>query len=395
MSLVGLLAAIAGGMLFGRDTGRVILTFGEWTVQTTVSFFVASVVILFILVYALIRAVLQLVHLPRDWSRWSSQRRRRRSEHFLLEGLVALLEGDWRAAEQALRRGAPFSRMPALNFLGAARSAQRQGALARRDHYLQLAHAESGGDSPEVELLRASLQLEGPDSEQAYAAIKGIEAQHPRDARVQLALLDAAIRVEDWDEARRQLGQVLVAKRVTEDDLLCRQRDVHQGLLRRAAASGRRDRLEAEWRLLPAKLQREPRLLAAYVDGRLRYPDTADCEPLLRRAIERDWDAELIRLYGLARGPDPARQLRRAESWLEGHARDPVLLLALGRLCRTGELWGKAREYLEESIRTGPLAEAFLELGALHEQRGDGNAAAESYRRGLELSARTGHQTDG
>lgn len=388
MSLAGLLAAIAAGILFSHDTGRVVLSFGEWTVQTTLSFFTASVVILFILGYVLIRAALQLIHLPRDWSRWSSQRRRRRSEQFLLEGLVALLEGDWRAAEQALRRGAPFSRTPALNFLGAARSAQRQGALARRDHYLQLAQAESGGDSPDVELLRASLQLEGPDPEQAYAAIRGIEAQHPRDARVQLAVLDAAIHVEDWDEARRLLDQVLASKPAPEDELFRRQCDVHQGVLHRASASGRRDRLEDEWRRLPAKLQREPRLLAAYANGRLRYPDTADCEPLLRRAIERDWDSELVRLFGLVRGTDPARQLRRAESWLEGHARDPVLLLALGRLCRAGELWGKAREYLEESIRSGPLAEAFLELGALHEQRGDGSAASECYRRGLDLSAR-------
>jgi HemY protein len=388
MSLAGLLAAIAAGILFGRDTGRVILSFGEWTVQTTLSFFAVSVVVIFILAYALLRAVLQLVHLPRDWGRWSSQRRGRKSEHFLLEGLVALLEGDWRVAEQALRRGAPFSRTPALNFLAAARSAQRQGALARRDHYLDLARGEAGGDSPEVEALRASFQMDGPDREQAYATLRGIEAQHPRDARVQLALLDAAIRMEDWDEARRQLEQVTAAKVVTEEERLRRQIDVHRGTLRRAAVSGRRDRLETEWQQMPAKLQREPRLLAAYADGRLRYPDTADCEPLLRRAIEREWNAELVRLYGLVRGTDHARQLRRAESWLEGRARDPGLLLALGRLCRAGELWGKAREYLEESIRTGPLPEAFLELGALHEQQGDGAAASECYRRGLALSAR-------
>lgn len=384
-SLLGLLAAIAAGILFGRDTGRVMLSFGEWMVQTTTSFFVITVLVVFVVLYLLVRTVVQLVRLPRSWGRWSSQRRGRRSEQFLLEGLVAMLEDDWHAAERALKKGASVSRTPVLNLLAAARSAQRQGSADRRDQYLKLAQQHGGGASHDVDAARAVLQLEGPDAEQAYATLKAIEAQHPADGRVQVALLDAALRMNDWTEARRLLERAEAAKRLPEDELRRRHVAVHDGLLRTAA--GRRERLEEAWQRVPPKLQREPRLLAAYVEGRLRYADTADCEALLRRVIERLFDPELVRLYGLVEGKDPAKQLRSAESWREGRAGDAALQLALGRLCRRGELWGKAREYLEESIRLGADPAAFLELGALHQQRGDSAAALDCYRRGLEHRA--------
>jgi HemY protein len=386
-SLLGLLAAVAAGILFSRDSGRVLINLGEWSVQTTVSFFFVAIVVVFVVGYALVRTAVQLVRLPRDWSRWSAQRRSRRSEQFLLQALAALLERDWAAAERAFRKGASSSRAPSLNYLGAAQSAERQGAAKRRDQYLQLAREPDNAASPEIEVAIAALRLEGPAAEQAYAALKGIEAQHPRDERARIALLDAALRRRDWEEARRLLERVEVSKKLSGDELRRRQIDMRCGLLQDAAA--RREELEEHWRGAPAALQREPRVLGAYVAGRLRHADTGDCEPLLRREIERGWDAELVDLYGRVQGADAARQLRTAESWLERHAADGALLLALGRVCRRCELWGKAREYLEESVRCDPQPAAFLELGALHTQQGDPAAASDCYRRGLERAAGT------
>jgi HemY protein len=386
-SLLGLLAAIAAGILFNRDAGRVVLSFGEWTVQTTLSFFVVSIVLLFIAVYAIVRAALQLIRLPRDWTRWSAHRRRRRSEQFLMQGLDAMVEGDWRVAERAFRKGAAFSRKPAVNYLCAARAAQRQGAGGRRDHYLKLAREDGSGAALAVELARAGLQAGDRELNEAFAALLAIESAQPGNDRVRLALLDLAVRLRDWDEAGRLLGQVEAAKTLPAELLRGRQSTVHAGALRNAGATRNRERLEEQWRRIPAKLQREPRLIEAYVSERLRFADTADCEPLLRRALERHWDAGLVHLYGEVQGKDPERQLREAESWLERHDQDEVLLLALGRLCRRGGLWGKARGFLEESIRRRPLPEAFLELAALHEQQGDVAAASACSRDGLHLLA--------
>jgi HemY protein len=49
------------------------------------------------------------------------------------------------------------------------------------------------------------------------------------------------------------------------------------------------------------------------------------------------------------------------------------------------QLWGKARSYIEESIKLDPTAEAYREQGMLFEQLGAQSAALESYRKGCSL----------
>ena len=71
---------------------------------------------------------------------------------------------------------------------------------------------------------------------------------------------------------------------------------------------------------------------------------------LLTRALEREWDSELVELYGECRPADSKRQLEQAERWLAMHSQDAALLRVLGVLCQRAQLWGKAQTYLEASL---------------------------------------------
>ena len=83
---------------------------------------------------------------------------------------------------------------------------------------------------------------------------------------------------------------------------------------------------------------------------------------------------------------DLVKQQATAESWLNNHSRDAVLLLTLGRICMRNQLWGKARDYLGESIDVQANPEAYYEFARLHEQEGNREAAAECYEKGLTLA---------
>ncbi|MGB1799659.1 MAG: heme biosynthesis protein HemY [Gammaproteobacteria bacterium] len=107
---------------------------------------------------------------------------------------------------------------------------------------------------------------------------------------------------------------------------------------------------------------------------------------MLRGSIKRQWDTPLVRLYGLVVGADRNKQLTIAESWLQNHARDAVLLLSLGRICMRNKLWGKAKDYLQESIDVQANPEAYYEFAKLHEHEGRTEAAAECYEKGLALA---------
>ena len=77
----------------------------------------------------------------------------------------------------------------------------------------------------------------------------------------------------------------------------------------------------------------------------------------------------------------PARErLRRVEAWRNRYGDDPALLKALGRLCATEGLWGKAEEFLVLAGRRAPDRETRLLLAQLYERLGRSEEAHEHYR---------------
>ncbi len=82
------------------------------------------------------------------------------------------------------------------------------------------------------------------------------------------------------------------------------------------------------------------------------------------------------------------KQLEMVESWLDDHQQNPHLLLALGKMCTSLSLWGKAKSYLEASLAVNPIPQNFLRLARLLEEHmAEPAAAQEYYRQGLHLLA--------
>jgi HemY protein len=117
----------------------------------------------------------------------------------------------------------------------------------------------------------------------------------------------------------------------------------------------------------------------------LPYPEAAnELEVLLSRVISQQWNADAVRLYGLLPLTNPTKELTKAEGWLrKSYPDQAVLLLTLGRLAMRCQLWGKARDYYENSLRLEVVPETFVEYGKLLEKLGEHSAAITNYRNGL------------
>jgi len=79
-------------------------------------------------------------------------------------------------------------------------------------------------------------------------------------------------------------------------------------------------------------------------------------------------------------------EIERAEKWLRQHARDPALLLALGKLCMRQALWGKAQSYIEASLALEPTHDGHMTLAALMERIGKPQEADKHFRRSAQLA---------
>jgi HemY protein len=392
--LLGLLAAIGVGALLSHDTGLVIFSYAGDAAQMSLSFFVLALLILLTVVYFVFRLLGGLIRIPKNIGRWSLNRRHRRSEKYLSQGILAMLEGDWRVAEDSFQRGASDSRLPLVNYLAAARAAQHSGAIQRRDHYLRLAHEDNPDAALAVGLTQAKLQLSQNQTEQAYATLKHLTTDKLGQDQVNALLLEAATELKEWPQALRLLNDPKCKKMLPADQLKARQLAVYGGLLREAGESRDRERLNKEWESIPRKLKEEFYLLEEYVRARLYFPDTSDCEQLLRRTLKRNWDEALVCLYGMVEGSNKVKQIQFAEHLLATHANDAVLLLSLGRLSKRSSLWGKAKAYLEDSLTARPCAEAYQELALLLEQQGEHAAAATYFQLGLALATGLGDADD-
>jgi HemY protein len=294
--------------------------------------------------------------------------------------------GRWAQAEKTLLRLVDDADIPLLNYLAAARCAQQQGAHARRDRYLQLAHESTAGADLAVGLTQAELQLGHDQYEQALATLNHLRELAPAHNHV-LGLLQLVYRrLGDWPRLRELLPELRKRRVLDEKALSELEIQLFHGLLEQAAASQQAERLGEAWAQVPKALRGRSRVLKPYIAALAERGQPEPAEPLLRAAIGKTWDEPLVRLYGLLVGPDPAKQLATAEAWLPDHTESAALLLTLGRLSLHNRLWGKARSYLEAAIEFGAGAEACRDLARLLESLGEAETARALYRKALEQS---------
>lgn len=383
--LVSLIAAVVLGLVLVQEPGYVLIGYGEWTLETTVSLLMFTLLLGFAAVYLLLRFLAGLRRAPQRLRHWDQRRKSLRARNSLNRGLIELAEGNWDVAERRLLKHVGDSDSPLLNYLAAARAAQQQGAHERRDHYLRLAHQGMPDADIAVGLTQAELQIAHRQMEQALATLTHLRTLSPRHGYVLKMLMHLYEQLQDWEHLRDLLPEL--RKRAVLNDAAADQLEVrlHCELLAQAARGRDAEMLRDAWNRVPRRLLHNTDLVLAYASQLHALGDDATSEELLRATLKKIWDERLVDLYGRLQG-DTSRQLNAGEEWLRSHDRNPVLLLALGRLAMRSSLWGKARGYLEASIGIAPTVESYQLLGALAEQLDDIGLATESYRRGMLLA---------
>jgi len=374
---------VLGGLaawVIEKDSGYAFLAWGNWSVELSLAMLVLLTVVAGALLYYLLHFLVGLIHLPGGLSAWRRRLRQRRARRALTQGLVELAEGHWQQAEKLLTRYAAFSDTPLINYLSAAQAAQRQGLDDRRDAYIRLAHRHMPTADVAVSLTQAELQIAHQQFEQALATLKHLRDLAPKHTYVLRLLAGLYQQVGDWEQLRRLLPELKKARTESQEKLAALEVQVYRALLREAAQAMEVSRLDSVWRKIPRSLHQEPRILGDY--ARLLHERQRDeeAEQLLRAALKKTREDDLIALYGVLDVAEPSETLTRAERWLVNHELEPVLLLALGRLSLRARLWGKARSYLEAAIAHGAGLDARRELGRLLDALGDHQAAAQVYR---------------
>jgi HemY protein len=389
LALATLVAAVGLAVLAYQDPGYVLIARTEWAMETSLAFFLVVLVVAFALLYAAIRLILNTWRLPSRIKALRRLRRTTRARRISERGFIALAEGRWKDAEHDLARAAPQSDNPLVNYLTAARAAQRQGASQRRDHYLSMAHQAMPEAEVAIGLARADSQLAHRQLEQALAILMRLRELAPQQPRVMFLLAQVHEEMGDWAQVAALVPELRRTEAASEAELDAQEARAHIHLLDAAGRARKIDALRQTWERVPKAMQKRADVTAAFARALACIGEGAEAEALLRDAIKRQWDTDLVRLYGQVRGQDLGRQLATAEGWLKQNEDNAVLLLTLGRICLHHRLWGKARTYLEASLGLEPRAETYRELAVLLQQFREHDKALDYFRTGLEMSVGT------
>ncbi|MDP7219586.1 MAG: hypothetical protein QF565_08925, partial [Arenicellales bacterium] len=125
---------------------------------------------------------------------------------------------------------------------------------------------------------------------------------------------------------------------------------------------------------------------AVHVRSLIDSGSMKQAEKILRKAIARGWNGDLVRLYGHVRSAPIQAQLDHAQGWRRSHPDDPDLLMTLARLQLELEARDEALALLVEAARIGVSGDTYMELGLLLESLGESSKALQCYRRGLQQS---------
>ena len=371
--LAAAVAATWAAPLLIEDPGYVLIRFQGWSLETSA----LLLVVLLLLAVALLFGALTLLRAP---ARLAGRRARRRLEN----GLLHLAEGHKQRAEKLLAGAAKASGMRRAGFLAAARAACGPEADARREQYLQRVDDGTARSRFLVELTRAAALIDAGRCADAVPGLEKLRRRHRGHRRVLRLLSHCYRELGDWRKLRA-LAPVLRRQQLIDSDGAGDRGVMAVG--QQIGQASDRSELAAAWKSAGRAERRDPRVVHAYAERACALGARREAIKALEKALDRAADRSLLRLYGDCMEGADQRRLSKAETWRRREPDNPDVELLLGRLCMQGELWGKAREHLLESLRLEPRRESYELLGSLMERQGELQVAAACYANALNLDS--------
>ncbi len=381
VTLWGLALLLSAGLatLALYDNGKISLVWQDWVIETSVSFALAALILLFVTIYATLYGLLLLWKLPRWWQNRKRMKAYARAETHASKGLIALEYGDWQTAEKQLLKSAKYSDSGLVHYLSAAKMAHNQGAFDRRDQYLSKAKSLYPEEVVTIGLVEARLLAE-QNPQKALALLKALYEEVPSNRAILAEYVQLLQRLGGWQQIEQLLPQVKRLKALDKTDLAQLERALMAAKLMAAPDLAT---LQQIWQSLPKTVQLYPDVLAEYIEKSAGWGEASNLADLIEKAVKKQWDDRLVYQYGRLQVTPAFQRLKVAQKWLKKQPKNPVLLLTLGRLACMSQLWAQGQDYLKQSLKLQPEVETFHALAQCYEAEGAQEQAALTYKEAI------------
>jgi HemY protein len=383
--------AVALALFVEFNHGNIAIFWPPYRIDLSLNVAVIGLIVSFIAGYFVLLAAARLVDLPNRVQRYRVKRQELSSSIAFRDAVLALFEGRFGRAERLSEIAVADSKYADAASLIAARATHRMREFERRDKWMKrgTSATDSANDSlSNAQLMTmAELAIEDrsePSAREAIAAVKTMQARGARQIHAQRTALRAYELTENWPEVIR-LCRLLYKRNALHAT-------ASRGLLSRAHRALMKTliddpgALKSHWNQMSSAEQSWPEIVEPAAQAFASAGDTQQAIKLITKRLDESFSSASVELYASLEAIPAKERLQKLEQMLIKNGPDPAIHKALGRVCLSLELWGKAEDHLVRSHRAQPTVEALLLLAEVFEKTDRTEKAFTVYREAAQLS---------
>lgn len=367
LSIVSLTILWVIALQIQQAPGHVLISLGNWRLETNLWLALFSVVLLVLIVQMLLKSI-HLIHrgIAHIHSLFKPGMSPQNAKKEFAKGMQALILGHWTLAETALSKAAAYCDHPLLAYAGAAYAAISLGR--NPEHYFLAARKNCPKDTEIILIIQAILtrRYRDPTAVSAILSLLNKNAELPAALLLKLELAEER---EDWVTCLALIPKLRRTHAAPVEQLLAMERQAVTMILDDLTLD--LDTRTSAWEGLSSMQQTQPEMVAAYAHflDEQEQPDKA--LSILRKALKRSWHPSLIDTFGQICGSHPSKQLEIVLAWLEQRHHEPSLTLCLARTYAMNKMWTESAKLFEEALQNlSDRAEIWLELAIVYRAAG-------------------------
>lgn len=386
--LIFVFAALSIGLFLGTQyagqQGYVLISMANYTIEmsvtTLVIFVIATLVGLFLLEFLIKRS---LRATSATWN-WFSIRKMRRARKLTNEGIIKLIEGDWKSAEKKVTRWSNSHDMPLLCYLVAAEAAHAQGNADKCNKYLDLASKQENSQLA-VGLTRAKQLMTTKEYAKAFDILSTLKHDFKQNPVLLSLLKKCYLELNLWQPLLDLLPELSSQKAISKHDLAALTVKAQSGRISEIATQHGVDGIIRHWDRLPKTIKQETIVIQSFTHELIARGASSTAFTVLKEAISKRPVAELLNILPKLNLSDWHPVLMLLKKLQDKHADNAAVHSAIGQICTIEGNWEEAQSAFEAALKIRPDAYDYGQLAnALHKQNYS-NAANEVSQKALTL----------
>ncbi|SJL85072.1 heme biosynthesis HemY N-terminal domain-containing protein [Vibrio palustris] len=372
------------GSEYSGQQGYVLISIANKTIEMSVTTLVIMVVGLLIAIFALEFIVKKVLSSTFKTFNWFTIRKIRRSRRLTNEGIIKLIEGDFKQAEKKVIRWAKHHDNPLLCYLMASEAADNLGNIKKRDHYLALANEQNHAKLA-VELTRAKQQVNDGHISLGLKTLQSLQPDAPNNPILLNLLKRCYITLHRWQPLIEILPKLRKFNHLTEAENRELLETAHVGVLADIAKRNNSHDLIEHWETLNRHDKKNAVITAAVARHLLNVSEGKEALPFITRVMKSSPSTQLYML--IAEVPqvhqqDAKKLLLRV---LAKNAHNAEAHSAIAKLYEYQNNWSDAQFHLEQALSIRTSIADYSRLSEVLAQQNKTQAAQDVSRKALSL----------